>query len=99
MRQELNAIGQPIGFTVDSWTPPPYPPLEPLIGRTCRVESLDAARHGGEIHAANTLDADGANWTYLPYGPFATLDEYMAWLTSVAGKPDPQFHAIVDLSS
>ena len=99
MNAELNALGQHLGFPVDGWTPPPRPPLDPMTGRTCRVEPLDVARHAADLHAANLLDADGRNWTYLPYGPFETLDDYKAWLTSIAGKADPQFHTIVAMGS
>jgi RimJ/RimL family protein N-acetyltransferase len=99
MTLEVNALGQTVGLKVNGWTPPPRPPLEQMIGRTCRVEPLDPARHAVDLYAAHALDTDGRNWTYLPYGPFATLDEYRAWLTSVAGKDDPLFHTIVDLSS
>jgi RimJ/RimL family protein N-acetyltransferase len=99
MSDELNAAGQPIGFKVEGWTPPPHPPLEPMTGRTCRVEPLDVVRHGAELHEANVLDAAGRNWTYLPYGPFSSLGDYIVWLSSVAGKADPQFHAVVDLGS
>src|SRR5437868_2085682 len=96
---EVNALGQPIGFEVAGWTPPPRPPRLAMIGRTCRVEPLDPPRHGAQLHAAHSLDADGRNWPYLPYGPFATLDSYTSWLTSVAAGDDPMFHAIVDLAS
>ena len=70
-----------------------------MVGRTCRVEPLDPARHGAQLHAANRLDADGRNWTYLPYGPFATEDDYLGWLNGVAAASDPMFHTIVDLAS
>jgi RimJ/RimL family protein N-acetyltransferase len=96
---DLNALGQPLGFRVDGWTPPPRPPLEPMIGRSCRVEPLNAARHAAQLHRANMLDTGGRNWTYLPYGPFATADDYMVWAVSVAGKDDPQFHAVIDLAT
>ena len=96
---EVNAIGQPIGFRVDGWTPPPRPPLEPMVGRTCRVEPLNTERHAADIHAANLLDTDGRSWTYLPYGPFDTLESHVAWVTSVTASADPMFHAIVDLGT
>ena len=96
MPLDVNELGQTIGFQVDGWTPPPRPPREILDGRTCRLELLDAARHGADLHSANLLDADHRNWTYLPYGPFVRLDDYLDWVRSVAGKDDPQFHAIVD---
>ena len=99
MQHEVNAIGQPIGFKVGGWKPPPRPPREPMIGRTCRVEPLDPARHGAELHAANALDVSNSNWTYLPYGPFASFDEYAGWLSGVAAGADPMFHAIVDLAT
>jgi RimJ/RimL family protein N-acetyltransferase len=92
---EVNALGQPIGFPVDGWTPPPRPPREVVAGRTCRLEPLDPARHGSGLHAANLLDTDQRNWTYLPYGPFTQLDDYLDWASKVADKDDPQFHAIV----
>jgi len=95
----VNALGQPVGFAVEGWTPPPRPPRDPMIGRACRVEPLDPARHAAQLHAANLLDSDGRNWTYLPYGPFASLDEYRRWLDSVAAGTDPMFHAVVDLAS
>ena len=99
MTHEVNALGQAVGFRVEGWTPPPVPPLEPIAGRSCRVEPLDVARHAADLHQANVLGEDGRNWAYLPYGPFATLDDYRAWLKGVASKPDPQFYTIVDLAT
>jgi len=96
---EVNALGQPLGSRVDGWKPPPPPPREPMEGRTCRLEPLNVERHAADLHAANALDTDYANWTYLPYGPFATLDDYLVWLHRVATVADPQFYAIVDLAT
>ena len=96
---EVNALGQPLGVRVDGWKPPPRPPREPMIGRTCRVEPLDPAAHARQLYDANALDADERNWTYLPYGPFAGFDEYAGWLRGVAAGADPMFHTIVDRAS
>ena len=96
---EVNALGQPLGFRVDGWKPPPRPPRDPMVGRTCRVEPLDPAVHARSLCEANALDAEHRNWTYLPYGPFATFDEYSGWLRGVAAGADPMFHAIVDPAS
>jgi RimJ/RimL family protein N-acetyltransferase len=70
-----------------------------MIGRTCRVEPLDPAAHAAQLHAANALDGAQRNWTYLPYGPFPTLEAYSDWLNLVAADADPMFHAIVDLNT
>jgi RimJ/RimL family protein N-acetyltransferase len=45
------------------------------------------------------LDATHRNWTYLPYGPFATLEEYVGWLDAVTAAGDPMFHAVIDLAT
>jgi RimJ/RimL family protein N-acetyltransferase len=95
MAVEVNGLGQQVGFKVDGWRPPPRPPNETIEGRTCRLEPLDAARHAGSLHRANLLDREGRNWTYLPYGPFATERLYLDWVQSVEGKEDPQFFTIV----
>jgi len=90
-----NALDQPIGEAVDAWTPPSPPPREAMTGRYCRVEPLDVARHAPDLHAANSRDTEGRMWTYLPYGPFASLDDYRTWAADAASTDDPLFHTIV----
>jgi RimJ/RimL family protein N-acetyltransferase len=84
---------------VPGWTPRARPPRTPIDGRFCRVEILDAGRHAADLFAANALDRDGRNWTYLAYGPFERLEDYRAWVESVAAADDPLFHAIIDLGT
>jgi RimJ/RimL family protein N-acetyltransferase len=96
MAPELNSFGQPLSFPVAGWTPPGRPPLDPMLGRLCRLEPLEAAVHAADLFVANAKGVDARNWTYLPYGPFEHPSEYAAWVTSVAGRADPQFWAIVD---
>jgi RimJ/RimL family protein N-acetyltransferase len=91
-----NALGQPIGFPVDDWQVCPPPPRTILAGRTCRVEPLDPERHAAALHDANLEDRENRIWTYLPYGPFATLADYRAWMTESCLGDDPLFHAVVD---
>jgi RimJ/RimL family protein N-acetyltransferase len=70
-----------------------------MHGRYCRVEPLNPARHGSDLHAANEDDASGGMWTYLSIGPFPDETAYRAWLEDAAESDDPQFHAIVDVGS
>ena len=95
MTQHLNALGQPVGFPLPAWQKRPRPPRTPMEGRFCRVEPLDPARHAADLHAANRQDKDGRNWTYLPYGPYESLDAYRRWTEEACVKDDPLFHAIV----
>ncbi|MEQ1772891.1 MAG: GNAT family protein [Burkholderiales bacterium] len=94
-----NALGQPIGFPLPQWTPPPHPPRTPLIGRYCRVEHLNIEQHAADLFAANALDVSGAGWTYLSCGPFADLSGYRQWMQNTGLGDDPLFHAIIDLQT
>jgi RimJ/RimL family protein N-acetyltransferase len=96
MAEHFNHLGQPIGFPLPQWSACPRPPFSAMEGRFCRVEPLDPARHAADLHAANLLNRDGRNWTYLPYGPFARLAEYRGWLDRISAVEDPLFHTIVD---
>lgn len=95
MEKELNASGQPIGPVVEHWQGCPPPAREVLRGDHCRLEPLDPARHAAALFAANCADGDGRLWTYLPYGPFASLHDYRAWQETTCCADDPLFYAIV----
>ena len=86
----------PIGRSLSDWTPRPKPPRTPVEGRFCRLEMLDVGKHAADLFAANQHDTEGRNWTYLAYGPFATLDENRAWVETMQKGDDPLFHAIID---
>jgi RimJ/RimL family protein N-acetyltransferase len=92
----VNEWGQPIGFAVPDWQPPPAPPREPMVGRFCRLEPLDPARHAAELYDANGRDSDARGWTYLPYGPFPSLEVYERWMRRLCLGADPLFFAIID---
>ncbi len=94
-----NELGQPVGFALPEWRPPPRPPRAPMAGRWCRLEPLDPDRHAGPLFAANARDADARAWTYLPYGPFADLAAYRAWMEGLCLGDDPLFFAIVDAAT
>jgi len=90
-----NALGQPIGVDVPGWTARPAPPRTPMAGRFCRLEPL-AVAHAAALHEANVLDREERNWTYLPYGPFKSVDDYRAWVEKIAREDDPLFFTIID---
>jgi RimJ/RimL family protein N-acetyltransferase len=92
----LNDLGQPVGFPLPGWSPPPAPPRVPTEGRYCRLEPLDPGRHAEALFAAFAEDADGRGWTYLACGPFPTAESYRAWAEERCRGDDPLFFAIVD---
>jgi RimJ/RimL family protein N-acetyltransferase len=99
MSQHYNEFGQPIGAPLPDWLPRPFPPRTPIEGRFCRVGPLEAERHASELFEANSDDAEGRNWTYLPHGPYPSFDLYREYLVAAAGRDDPLVHAIVDCTS
>ena len=91
---QQNVFGQAIGDPVPGWRVPPHPQGTVLTGRTCSLEPLQPERHAHDLFAANRAD-DGRMWTYLPYGPFGTLDAYGDWLTATCQRNDPLFYVVV----
>lgn len=92
----VNHLGQPIGLPLPDWKPALLPPREAIHGQYCRVEPLEIARHAADLHAANLADTEHRNWTYLSYGPFASLADYAAWMEATCLGADPLFYAIID---
>lgn len=99
MKYELNQLGQPVGIIVKDWKSPDFPRIEVMQGKYCRLEPLAADRHAQALYNANTMDLDGKNWTYLPYGPFSDFDSYRSWIEQSSSGRDPQFYAIIDLTT
>jgi RimJ/RimL family protein N-acetyltransferase len=94
-----NQFGQPIGPPLPGWSPRPRPPRTAIEGRFCRVAPLDPERHAAQQFAANSEDAEGRNWTYLPRGPYPSFDAFRAWVEAAAALDDPLCHAIIDAAS
>ncbi len=95
MSDRVNELGQPIGFEVADWKPCARPPREPMQGRYVRLEPISAADHAQDLFDAFTADAENRIWTYLPYGPFASVDECRNWIETTCLGDDPLFHAII----
>jgi RimJ/RimL family protein N-acetyltransferase len=99
MTEHVNHLGQPIGFPVDGWTARDRPAQTPMIGRYCRVEPLDPERHARDLYAANSDDRDGRMWTYLPWGPYAGFEDYLAGLKTGLLRDNLITYAVIDARS
>ena len=89
----LNELGQPIGEALPDWTPRALPGPIDLAGAFCRVETL-AEPHFDALAAVFALDRTGANFTYLPYQPFADRAVAREFLNSAAASSDPLFTTV-----
>ena len=97
--EHRNHLGQPVGFPVPEWKRRPLPPRTAMAGRFCTVAPLNPERHAAQLFAAYAEDVDGRMWTYLPRGPYASLDEYRDWVAAAARADDPLVHTIIDSAS
>jgi RimJ/RimL family protein N-acetyltransferase len=94
-----NDLGQPVGEPLPDWEPRQAPPRDAMEGRLCRVEPLDPGAHAEDLFAAYRADREGGIWTYLGYGPFASLGAFRDWMEKSCLGADPFFHAVVDNES
>jgi RimJ/RimL family protein N-acetyltransferase len=99
MAEDRNHLGQPVGVELPGWLARPLPPHTAMVGRFCTVEPLDPTRHAAQLFAAYAEDRDGGMWTYLPRGPYASLEKYRAWADEACRAADPLVHAIIDTST
>lgn len=88
-----------VGASLPNWHTVPRPPREPMEGQYCRLEPLDAERHGAQLYAAFAQTAEDADWTYMSVGPFADEASYLAYVRNVQTGDDPQHFAIIDALS
>jgi RimJ/RimL family protein N-acetyltransferase len=84
-----------------NWTHSRRPDKAPLKGTRVRLEALDPERHGPQLFAGSHEEDGSGNslFRYLPYGPFAGVDEFKAWLEQRAETADPLFYAVVDTAT
>ena len=84
-----------LGEPVANFTPPLHPKGIALHGSLVALKPLNAAQYAEQLFAANSLDKEGKNWLYLPYGPFLTLADYHHWLKTLEQEDDPTFLVII----
>lgn len=92
----FNALEQPIGAPLPDWTARARPAPVTLNGHYCRLEPLNAQRHGADLLAAHRLDPEGRNWTYLFSGPFDSDADFNAYLENQAASTDTQHYAVIE---
>ena len=80
------------------WQPRPRPARITLEGRYCRLEPLDAKRHGEDLLETTNGPGSDVLYRYLSEGPFdrKELDE---WFVRRASADDPLFYAVIDRAS
>ena len=92
----MNELGQPVGDDLVRALPTEPPASTPMVGRWCSLSQLRSTEHGVALHEAFRSATDAREWTYLPYGPFATQQDFDVWASRTSGSTDPLFFAVID---
>jgi RimJ/RimL family protein N-acetyltransferase len=77
----------------------PALPRGAIEGRYCRLEPLDAGRHGDALFAASTGPEAGRLHRWLPDAPPKSREAFEAWLAEKSASADPMFFAVIDRAS
>lgn len=86
----------PVGSPLPKWQVCTRPTRSTIVGRHCRIVPLEVDVHAEELYRAFGEDGNPRRWTYLPYGPFAGVEPFRAWLETCMGE-DPIFYCIIDV--
>ena len=95
MTTRHNVYGQPIGAAVDGWSLRPRPQRTDMVGRYCRLEPVNVARHEADLFAAYMEAPDSRDWTYLFHERPERAEEFHTYLTNLQKSEDPLHFAIV----
>lgn len=99
MTATLNEYQQPVGRSLEAWTPRPRPARVTLTGQYCRLEPLSVAQHLDDLYAAYGKAEDGRDWTYLPHHPFESKAAFQDYLAQAEESEDPLHFAVIELAS
>lgn len=97
-RPKTNEYGQLVGPDLGEWVSPCRPTLEPLQGRTVRLDPLDSSTHAAALTRAFNESPDEL-WTYLPWGPYSDCAdaeyEVGSMIDTLVGFANWQSYAVV----
>lgn len=99
MTNRSNQYGQPIGPAMVGWTPRPRPIRTDRVGRYCRLESVNAQRHGADLYAAYMEAPGGRDWTYLFDERPERREDFDSYLGKIESSEDPLHFAIIEARS
>jgi RimJ/RimL family protein N-acetyltransferase len=81
------------------WSARARPARKTLDGRYCRLEPLDASRHGEDLFEASSVADAAERFRWLFEYPPASRADFRPWLDKAQSSEDPLFFAVVDKST
>jgi RimJ/RimL family protein N-acetyltransferase len=90
---------RPLGEIVEDTTPSSIPVGKEYTGEYVSLHPVDPERDVDELfHNSHGSDEKVRIWTYMPYGPFAGIDEMRGWLTGCKASSDMIFFTVLSKS-
>lgn len=93
---EKNEYNQCVDFPVADWSPRDRPAKSTMHGNYCVLEPLHLNKHALALFEALQKNNQGETWTYLPYGPFDSCDDFRGWLHKTMKESDTVLYVILD---
>lgn len=97
--QQTNEFDQILGVPVENWRGCEKPVQSILAGNYCELKPIDINHHSSSLYKILGVDNPPSSWTYLPYGPFNSLNEFQTWLRCTTTTDDTMLYAIHDVNS
>ena len=91
-----NDYQQPIGDALPGYHAGEAPNVDCLQGRYCRLEKLDAERHGDDLYEVYGPSAPVQSFTYLSLNPVADRAELETLLKRMGESTDPYYLTVID---
>ncbi len=95
---DINQYGQIVNDPVPDWRGAQILTRTPLIGRYCRLEPLDTARHSPDLYDAFAL-GDESDWTWLASTQPTTPDAAAQWVEGKVMDDSLVPYAVIDAGS
>ncbi|MGD0490467.1 MAG: GNAT family protein [Steroidobacteraceae bacterium] len=84
---------------LNNWTPRAKPIRKAMDGRYCRLEPIDAAKHGEDLFEASSVSDAAERFRWLFEHAPENRGAFQPWLDKVQASEDPMFFAVVDKAS
>ncbi|NNM59213.1 MAG: GNAT family N-acetyltransferase [Legionellales bacterium] len=96
---QKNNFGQKMSVALSDWEVARWPNESILQGNWCSVAPIDFDKHVEKLFNALQKENSGESWTYLPYGPFNSQEEFAQWLAKTTLENGTKLYAICDMYS
>lgn len=94
----INEFNQEIGFAIENWSTRELPQRVTFTGKYCELQPLNIEKHASQLYESYESSGNSI-WTYVPCGPFASLQDFKDFINKCNSDDKSVFFAVIDKSS